>query len=92
MPDNWIIRDKLCTREEALALLRKYQPRRRVCVYARVGLIIDGDEGKEFQSGAVVHVTMRDAANFITGALSETLEKRGGRIKFSVSEHTLIIG
>lgn len=86
----------LMTTEEAVQWIRKAPRATKFCVRVRIDTPIVGEDnqqsGRFFDDGAqsYLRVSGRQALDFVRGALSETLEKRGARWKMERQDYSLL--
>lgn len=85
-----IVRHGPFNRADAFAFLKKHARKRAIFVHAEVFLPTDGDRG--FPGMCNVEVNRRGAEKYLGDVLSEVLDRRGARIRMSISTNCLFIG
>ena len=82
---------QLAKKEELLKVLdRERRKGTKVCLHVRIDAPIEGEPDKVFPCGLASYIDLsyREAAKLVENMLTDTLQARGARIPFHITEHT----
>jgi hypothetical protein len=88
MSESRTIKHTLTTKD-AVKFIKAAPTGAKFAIHVRIDLPVAGEEGVVFPDGGTGHlrISRKEAVSFVSRMLSETLEKRGGRIPLSVHEY-----